>query len=131
MITQSHAHRCALAFPTLAVDGTSQNTQGAVTTGQLAQTPADQPRLPVEKEATSSAPQSPTGMRPDNSKTSSKNSAAKRQLAKGQVDQQKAANHPPTAAMDRATPATSKTASAAKNTPTAAMDRATPDQKSP
>jgi hypothetical protein len=127
----------AFALPTLAADGTSQETKGAVGTGQSAQAQAlaEQPRLPAEKEAASSATQNPSEMSPGSSKTTSKKNIVKGEVAKSQADQKKAMKHPPTAAMDRATPdekaTTSGTGTSGKNTPTSAMDRATPDQKSP
>ena len=127
----------AMALPTLAADGTSQETKGAVGTGQSAQAkvPAEQPRLPAEKEAASSATKSPSEMGPGTSKTTSKKSVVKSEVAKSQADQNETMKHPPTAAMDRATPVekstTSETGTSGKNTPTSAMDHATPDQKSP
>jgi hypothetical protein len=120
----------ALALPTLAAAGTSQDTQGSVRTDQVAQSQAEQPRLPAEKEgASSNTAQSPSGMSPDSSSTTSKKSAAKTQADKGQVDQKKAKKHPPTAAMDSATP--EKSGTPGKHPATSTMDRATPDQKSP
>jgi hypothetical protein len=127
----------ALALPALAADGTTPDPQGAVKTGPSAQTqaPAEQPRLPADKEATPSiTTPSVSGMSADTSKPSAKKGAVKSDLAKGQVDPKKA-KHPPTDAMDRATPdeksTTSEMAESGKNNPTTAMDRATPDQKSP
>jgi hypothetical protein len=74
-------------------------------------------------------------MSPGSSKTTSKKSVVKSDGAKSQADQKKNMKHPPTAAMDSATPdekpTTSATGTSGKNTPTGAMDRATPDQKSP
>ena len=122
-----------LALPALAI-GPSQNTQGSVRTDQVAPSQAEQPRLPAEKEgASSNTAQSPSGMSPDSSSTSSKKSAAKTQADKGQVEQKKAKKHPPTAAMDSATPEKSKdeAGTPGKHPATSAMDRATPDQKSP
>jgi hypothetical protein len=124
----------ALALPTLAADGTSQDTKGAVATGQSAQVqaPVEQPRLPAEKEAASSATQSPSETGPGSYKTTSKKSVVKTEGAKSQADQKKTMKHPPTAAMDSATPdEKAPTGTSGKSTPTSAMDRSTPDQKSP
>jgi hypothetical protein len=127
----------AFALPALAADGTTPDPQGAVKTGPSAQTQAaaEQPRLPAEKEATPSIATPSVSGGPDTSKPAAKKGAVKSDLAKGQVDPQKAMKHPPTDAMDRATPdeksTTSEIGKAGKNNPTTAMDRATPDQKSP
>ena len=55
------------------------------------------------------------------------------QTAKSQSDQAPAQKHPPTAAMDKATPekSSSETGAPAKHPPAASMERATPEQKSP
>ena len=127
----SFALGLALALPALAADGTSPDTKGTVKTGPWVQTQA-----PAEKEATPSiTTPSVSGMSPDPAKPSAKKGAVKSDLANGQVDPKKAMKHPPTDAMDRATPdeksTTSEMAKSGKNNPTTAMDRATPDQKSP
>jgi hypothetical protein len=119
----------ALALPTMAAD-TYQNTQGSVKTDQSAQSQAEQPRLPAEKQgASSNTGQSPGGMSPDSSSKTSKKSAGESPADKSQVDQKKVKKHPPTAVMDRATP--EKSPSETGTPATSAMDRATPDQKSP
>lgn len=134
----SFALGLAVALPALAAEGTSPDTPGVVKTGPSAQTqaPAEQPRLAAAKEATPSiTTPSVSGMSPDPLKPSAKKGAVKSDLAKGQVDPKKAMKHPPTDAMDRATPdqksTTSEIGKSGKNNPTTAMDRATPDQKSP
>ena len=109
----------ALALPTLAA-GTGQDTQGSVRADQLAQSQAEQQRLPAGKESTASnTAQNPSG--PDSSSTTSKKSAVKSQKAK---------KHPPTAVMDRATPekSPSETGSPGKHPATSATSRATPEK---
>jgi hypothetical protein len=127
----------AFALPALAADSTTPDPQGAVKTGPSAQTQAaaEQPRVPAEKEATRSIATPSVSGGPDTSKPAAKKGAVKRDLAKDQVDPKKAMKHPPTDAMDRATPdeksTTGEIGKSGKNNPTTAMDRATPDQKSP
>jgi hypothetical protein len=109
-----------LALPTLAAADTSQDTQGSVRADQLAQSQAEQQRLPAGKEgASSNTVQSPSG--PDSSSTTSKKSTVKSKKAK---------KHPPTAVMDRAAPekSTTDTGTPGKHPATSAMNPATPEK---
>jgi hypothetical protein len=138
-----------LAFPALAI-GPGQDTQGSVmpeqaqksaaiqsdnVADQTAQSQAEQPRLPAEKEgASSSTGQSPSEMSPDSAGTTSKKIEGTSQANKSPANQNKDKKHPPTAVMDRATPAeksTSEGVTPSRHPPTSVMDRVTPDQKSP
>ena len=102
---------------------------------QTAQSQAEQPRLPAEKEgASSSTGQSAGATSPDSANTTSKKIEGPSQADKSPADQNKAKKHPPTAVMDRATPAeksTSEAVTPSRHPPTSVMDRVTPDQKSP
>jgi hypothetical protein len=95
---------------------------------QAAQSQPEQKRVPAAKEATPTAGPAQAGATSETAKSTESD-----QTAKSQSDQAPAQKHPPTAAMDKATPekSSSETGAPAKHPPAASMERATPEQKSP